>query len=205
MVEAYEKTIVTDEGRKLFGEFQKSREAYGADLDKFVELIRQGKNKDAADLLKGDMNKSSRVEQDIIDKLTDQKTAMGKKTTADNSRLAATATYLMIGFTVIGILLALILGFIVSGIIKNIISTLLAETKNLVDASIAGKLATRGNVEKVNFEFQGIVQGVNETLDAVIGPLNVAAEYVDRISKGDIPPKITDFLTAAISTKSRTT
>jgi methyl-accepting chemotaxis protein len=29
-------------------------------------------------------------------------------------------------------------------------------------------------------------------LDAVIGPLNVAAEYVDRISKGDIPPRITD-------------
>ena len=26
----------------------------------------------------------------------------------------------------------------------------------------------------------------------MIGPLNVAAEYVDRISKGDIPPKITD-------------
>ena len=35
-------------------------------------------------------------------------------------------------------------------------------------------------------------QGVNDTLDAVIGPLNVAAEYVDRISKGDIPAKITD-------------
>jgi methyl-accepting chemotaxis protein len=29
-------------------------------------------------------------------------------------------------------------------------------------------------------------------LDAVIGPLNVAANYVDRISKGDIPPPITD-------------
>ncbi|MCX6665630.1 MAG: methyl-accepting chemotaxis protein, partial [Euryarchaeota archaeon] len=36
-----------------------------------------------------------------------------------------------------------------------------------------------------------IVKGVNETLDAVIGPLNVAAEYVDRISKGDLPEKIT--------------
>ena len=33
---------------------------------------------------------------------------------------------------------------------------------------------------------------MNDTLDAVIGPLNVAAEYVDRISKGDIPPAITD-------------
>ena len=36
------------------------------------------------------------------------------------------------------------------------------------------------------------MEGVNNTLDAVIGPLNVAAEYVDRISKGDIPPKITE-------------
>ena len=36
------------------------------------------------------------------------------------------------------------------------------------------------------------MEGVNDTLDAVIGPLNVAAEYVDRISKGDIPPAITD-------------
>ncbi|MBA7533546.1 hypothetical protein ES705_25786 [subsurface metagenome] len=33
---------------------------------------------------------------------------------------------------------------------------------------------------------------MNDCLDAVIGPLNVAAEYVDRISKGDIPEKITD-------------
>ncbi len=36
------------------------------------------------------------------------------------------------------------------------------------------------------------MKGVNDTLDAVINPLNVAAEYVDRISKGDIPEKITD-------------
>ncbi|MGK4422283.1 hypothetical protein ACSLVQ_28955, partial [Klebsiella pneumoniae] len=41
-------------------------------------------------------------------------------------------------------------------------------------------------------DFRKIVQGVNDTLDAVIGPLNVAAGYVDRISKGDIPTKITD-------------
>ena len=41
-------------------------------------------------------------------------------------------------------------------------------------------------------DFRKIVQGVNDTLDAVIGPLNVAAKYFDQISKGDIPAKITD-------------
>ena len=37
-----------------------------------------------------------------------------------------------------------------------------------------------------------LIGGVNDLCDAFVGPINVTAEYVDRISKGDIPPKITD-------------
>ena len=62
----------------------------------------------------------------------------------------------------------------------------------LVKAAVEGKLATRGNAEKFQGGYREIVQGVNDTLDAVIGPLNVAAEYVEKISKGNIPAKITD-------------
>jgi len=89
-------------------------------------------------------------------------------------------------------LVALTIAVIISRNIKAIITSLIDEIKNLVDAAVNGHLATRANPEKINFEFRGIAIGLNETLDAVIGPLNVAAEYVDRISKGDIPPKITD-------------
>jgi methyl-accepting chemotaxis protein len=76
--------------------------------------------------------------------------------------------------------------------VSRVLRTLIGETKRLVDAAVAGQLQTRGNPKLVSAEFRPIVVGVNDTLDAVIGPLNVAAEYVDRISKGDIPPKITD-------------
>ena len=69
---------------------------------------------------------------------------------------------------------------------------LVAEAAMLSKAAVEGKLATRGDAEKFQGGYREIVPGVNETLDAVIGPLNVAAEYVDRISKGDIPAKITD-------------
>ncbi len=92
----------------------------------------------------------------------------------------------------LAILLSLMIGFYLKKNIAAILQGLLDEANHLTEAAVAGKLATRGNVEKVNFEFRGIVEGVNQTLDAVIGPLNVAAEYVDRISKGDIPPKIAD-------------
>ena len=69
---------------------------------------------------------------------------------------------------------------------------LISEANLLSKAAVEGKLATRGNAAKFNGGYKEILQGVNDTLDAVIGPLNVAAEYVDRISKGDIPNKITD-------------
>ena len=62
----------------------------------------------------------------------------------------------------------------------------------LAVAAVEGKLATRADASKHGGDFGKIVSGVNHTLDAVIGPLNVAAEYVDLISKGDIPAKITD-------------
>ena len=41
-------------------------------------------------------------------------------------------------------------------------------------------------------QYRQVIEGINATLDAVIRPLNVAAEYVDNISKGNIPSRITD-------------
>jgi methyl-accepting chemotaxis protein len=72
------------------------------------------------------------------------------------------------------------------------VRTLVSDANMLSNAAVEGRLATRADISKHEGDFRKIVQGVNDTLDSVIGPLNVAAEYVERISKGDIPPKITD-------------
>ena len=66
------------------------------------------------------------------------------------------------------------------------VQAMIADTNMLAQAAVAGKLETRADASKHQGDFQKIVSGVNNTLDAVIGPLNVAAGYVDRISKGDI-------------------
>ncbi len=62
----------------------------------------------------------------------------------------------------------------------------------LSKAAVEGRLATRADASKHQGDYRKIVQGVNDTLDAVIGPLNVSAKYVDDISRGAIPAKITD-------------
>jgi len=72
------------------------------------------------------------------------------------------------------------------------IAKLVKEMNRVAHDATEGKLDSRGFDRDFQGEYQNIVRGFNSTLDAVIGPLNVAAEYIDRISKGDIPPKITD-------------
>jgi methyl-accepting chemotaxis protein len=75
---------------------------------------------------------------------------------------------------------------------KLALNAMLADAAMLTKAAVEGKLGVRADAARHQGDFRKVVEGVNATLDAVIGPLNVSAEYVDRISKGDIPPKITD-------------
>ncbi|HSV55654.1 MAG TPA: MCP four helix bundle domain-containing protein, partial [Magnetospirillaceae bacterium] len=72
------------------------------------------------------------------------------------------------------------------------IRSMVSDAVMLSQAAVEGRLKIRADASRHQGDFKNIVQGVNETLDAVIGPLKVAASYVDRISKGDIPEKITD-------------
>jgi len=62
----------------------------------------------------------------------------------------------------------------------------------LTQSMLEGKLAVRADAAKHQGDFRKVIEGFNLALDNVIKPLNVSAEYMDRISKGEIPPKITD-------------
>ena len=75
--------------------------------------------------------------------------------------------------------------------LKGAIGALVTDAGALAAAAVEGKLATRADASKHHGDYRKIVEGVNRTLDAVIGPLNVAAEYVEKISKGAMPAKIT--------------
>ncbi|MBC3888606.1 HAMP domain-containing protein [Acetobacterium paludosum] len=72
------------------------------------------------------------------------------------------------------------------------IRALVADANMLSKAAVAGHLDKRGNIDAFNGGYKEIVQGVNDTLDAVVGPLHVAADYVEKIGQGKIPAKITE-------------
>jgi len=60
----------------------------------------------------------------------------------------------------------------------------------LAEATMQGNLSTRADASKHRGEFRKIVQGINDALDAVIGPLRTVAKYLESISVGNVPPQI---------------
>lgn len=67
---------------------------------------------------------------------------------------------------------------------KMAVNAMMADAMMLSQAAVEGKLSTRADASRHQGDYRKVVEGVNSTLDAVIGPLHVAAKYVDEISTG---------------------
>jgi methyl-accepting chemotaxis protein len=65
------------------------------------------------------------------------------------------------------------------------------ETNRLIQATRDGKLETRGNAAAFKGGWGDLVNGTNDLVEAFVAPLTVTADYVARISRGDMPHYIT--------------
>ena len=77
--------------------------------------------------------------------------------------------------------------------IKNNLNTCIDNIKALVgdanmlsEAALEGKLSTRADAAKHQGDFSKIVEGVNETLDAVVTPLHDIGNVLTEIANGDL-------------------
>ena len=70
------------------------------------------------------------------------------------------------------------------------VSSLVAETGMLRDAAVEGRLDTRGNADKFGGDFGKIVQGVNDTLDAIAIPINEAMQVLEKMADRDLTKQV---------------
>jgi methyl-accepting chemotaxis protein len=177
----------------------KDLEAYSAVYDSLkhgmleaVGIVRSGDVQAALKRINGDLDKERRNHGKLSDELTKKLDQSASDRSTDNATQADRVIHTSNTIIMVTVALAALVGFLLSRSVSNSIRRVRAQTDRLTTAAVAGDLQTRGDPKSVDAEFEGIVDGVNRTLDAVITPLNMAATYVDRISKGDMPPKITD-------------
>lgn len=76
--------------------------------------------------------------------------------------------------------------------IRRNLQMLIDEGLEMSRQASAGNWQNRGAADKFEGGYRLIVEGFNETLDAYINPLRVAAAIIAKISRGEMPRKIND-------------
>ncbi len=135
---------------------------------------------------------SQQKANELLDQLVKLNQKVAEEAVQNAKSHAAWSTRLMVGAILVGAVVMLGLGVFLARAISKVLRTLVGEAQRLTEAAVAGQLQTRGDPKLVSLEFRPIIEGFNSMLDAVIRPLQLTAQYIDRISKGDIPEKITD-------------
>ncbi|HST85592.1 MAG TPA: methyl-accepting chemotaxis protein [Kineosporiaceae bacterium] len=75
--------------------------------------------------------------------------------------------------------------------VRSNLKALIADTSLLADAALEGRLEVRAAADRHRGDFRRIVQGINGTLDAVIGPLNEVSRVLVAMENGDLTQSIT--------------
>lgn len=76
-------------------------------------------------------------------------------------------------------------------LVRNKVNQLVDETGVLIEAGKEGKLNTRGNAVKFEGGYRKIVQGINDTLDAVILPVKEGSDVLAVMAQGDLTARVT--------------
>jgi methyl-accepting chemotaxis protein len=166
---SYEKTLFSEEGKRLFSEFSAALGSYKGQAQKTMELAQKGKTDEAMVQIKGDGLKSARDLQQAIEKLVQSKTGQGKLISDDNTSLATSAGWVMLGLAAGGALLAFVLGIVVSRLITVPIKQLSDDAQKVAngDLTVQVNSTTRDEIGMLTDSFRSMTESLRSTIRQV--------------------------------------
>jgi len=180
-VASCEKTVTTEEARKLFRDLDDARKSYYPLLDRTASLAVSGKSQEAVALMVGDMGKASRDLQSAIEKLCARKVLQGKEVAESNFAASKTAIQYTIVLAAAGMVLAVFLGIFIARIISRPVKELAQAADRLAqgDVGVQVKADTKDEVGMLAVSFGNMVQNIKE-----------AAQAAEKVASGDLTVKV---------------
>ncbi len=71
------------------------------------------------------------------------------------------------------------------------VQSLVEDTDTLAKAGIAGQLDTRADASKHQGDYAEVVNGINNTLDAILEPINEASDVLEKVAAQDMTARVT--------------
>lgn len=170
-IKILEKSIPDAEAQKLFAEFKKAYDNYIVVFDKVVQTARNGKVSDAKDMFgaKGEEPLAARAAFESIDKLSEYLIKSAKKLSDNNAVVASRAGVIMLSLTIIGAVVAFLMGFLISRSITVPISGLVSRARQIAngDLRVSIDYVSRDEVGQLSDAFRSMSANLKSTIEQV--------------------------------------
>ena len=180
------------EEAELWARIEPAFAAYVVESDKIFERARAGDPQGAADVQPAITKRFTPELAEPLHRLIQIQGERADAAEADTHAISRSARALIWTAMLAALAGAAVLAVLLARAVGRPLGELGAQARALRDAVVAGRLSVRGDSSKVSPEFRPIIEGINETMDAYARPIALTAEYVTRISKGDIPQPIAE-------------
>ncbi|HEX8988946.1 MAG TPA: MCP four helix bundle domain-containing protein, partial [Rhodocyclaceae bacterium] len=173
-----EKTVRSEEGKRLFAKIVESRRAYDAEQNNLLELVKAGKKDEAVAFMLTRMRKSQGDYMKSVDELIKHQSDSMKKSGAESLAAANQAQSLIVVLGLIALALASVFGFWIARSITRPIG----EAVDAANALAEGDLTVRIRVDS-NDETGQLKQAMSNMVDKlthIIGEVNSASSALNN-------------------------
>ena len=172
----YTETLLTEKGQNLSSTINKDMTILYGYIEDISKMVRNGE----VDKAKEFLNNEVRTVRDDIEEayrsMVQMKIDIGDETAAENQNIAYSATVLMIGFLIAGVMLSIVLGILISRIIKKPIDSILSASEEIAKGNLDVDIDvdTKDELGSLAKAFKEMTNNINE----VMGNINSASEQV---------------------------
>jgi len=145
--QAYEKTLMNAEDKKLFANFNQALNEYKTQLTTFNKLIMESNKAAANELIVDEYDHAARELQVAIEKLVETKMAQGKQVSGNNNTLARNASVFMVALALGGSVLAFLLGMFLSRMITRPLAALADDAQKIASGDLTVQIQSRSKDE----------------------------------------------------------
>jgi methyl-accepting chemotaxis protein len=177
----FEKTILSQSVRDAFNTFKASRVDYGKHLDQLEVLAMANKSAEAFALLKGEMAKSAKIEEEAITRLAELKVKNAQERSDMNTVNANAAMETMLIVLGIGIVASMAIGIFISRIISRPVKEVVASIDN-ADLNMQFNSQRKDEVGDLQRSFDRFVVSIKGTLVQVSEAASAVASASNEIS-----------------------
>jgi methyl-accepting chemotaxis protein len=174
-LDAYEPSIKTEEGRRLFADTKASLDEFNRIRAKLLGQIESGDSAAALATWSGEANTARNTVQSNIDKLVEVKLGIAEAQVKDSQEAAANVEKLLLGGTAAVVVLGMLYGVVLA-------RGLAARAQEL--ASLANRVAL-GETVKVNVDGKDELAEVAQAFQVVVTAQNALAAAATRVAAGD--------------------